>query len=360
MSTSTSPLKGRVRSIDWMRGACVLLMIHAHALVLLKPTLRTGALYRWVDWVDGLVSPGFILASGFSIALIQLRAIDAEEKTQRARRSVRRIGQVLGTACAVNGMWFSFLDEPWRLLRMDILHAIAAGLFLALGLCRALAERPSWLGPLAIAAGLSIFVASPMFAQLPAPWAHLLNKKTDSLFPLVPWTGYALLGVPLGLSATTGGLRGLRRALWLLAGIGVGLWALAPWLNFYPPHDYYEAHPSYHGLRLASVCAAVSVVVFWEERRGAQKVPVLLRGLEQVSAVALPVYFFHLVLLHYPFGGASLSQRWGARSGWLSYALLTLALCAASFGFARLYRTVVARGSPLGRLSWPGLPRMTP
>lgn len=346
--TCTAPLvpspSTRIRSIDWVRGACVLLMIHAHALVLLRPQLRTGELYRWVDGLNGLVSPGFILASGFSLTLVQLRAAGAEARRARVRKSLVRVGQVLGVACAVNAMWFSLWIEPWRLFRLDILHAIGAGLLLTLGLVAALRRHPRVLCGVAGGLGLTLFLAAPLFSQVPPPLAHFLNKTTGSLFPLLPWTGYALLGVPLGLAAREGQLPRLRRAFLGLAAAGFSLWALNPWLRFYPPHDYYEFHPSYHGLRLAAVCVVVAGVMAWEQRRVAGAASTgLLRLLEQVSNLALPGYFFHLALLHYPFGGASFVQRWNERSGVPSFLLLTAILIASTYGLAHAFRSALAR-----------------
>ena len=67
------PAPTRIRAIDWLRGLAVLLMIQTHALALLRPELRSGALFDSLQWVDGLVAPSFILAAGFSMALTQVR-----------------------------------------------------------------------------------------------------------------------------------------------------------------------------------------------------------------------------------------------------------------------------------------------
>jgi uncharacterized membrane protein len=323
----------RVRSIDWLRGTSVLLMIQAHALVLLRPELHRGALFRAVDWLDGLVAPAFILASGFSLSWAQLG------RARRPEKSLLRIAQVLGVALLVNGMWFSFIAEPWRLLRMDILHAIGVGLFGAWALGHGLARHPSWIPPTALGVGVMLLGAAPLCAELPAPWAHLLNKRTDSLFPLLPWTGYSFLGLFLGAAASRAGL---RRAVVGLVLVGLTLWAAHPWLQFYPPHDYYEFHPSVHGLRLATVCAALWLLCCIEAKAGAPS-GWFSRWLERLSALSLPVYVFHLALLHYSVAGPSLAQLWRARSGWSSYLLLTVLLTATSIALSLALRATLHR-----------------
>src|SRR5438552_19197661 len=113
---------GRIRAIDWLRGLAVLFMIQTHALALLRPELRAGALFSTLQWIDGLVAPSFILAAGFSMALTQVRAAaQPGARWPRFRRTLRRLGEVLAVATLVNWAWFPLVREPRWILRMDIL-----------------------------------------------------------------------------------------------------------------------------------------------------------------------------------------------------------------------------------------------
>ncbi len=122
----------RIRAFDWLRGIAVLVMIETHALVLLRPDLRAGRAFDWLQRIDGLVAPAFIFSAGFSLALVQVRGAASGMRGLRVRRTLRRLAEVLAVASLVNWMWFPLLREPKWLLRFDILHCIGLGLLLAL------------------------------------------------------------------------------------------------------------------------------------------------------------------------------------------------------------------------------------
>src|SRR5437588_2536746 len=181
----------RVRAFDWLRGLAVLVMIQTHSLVLLRPELREARLFDALQWIDGLVAPAFILAAGFSLALVQVRAASGQgSRSARLRRTLRRLFEVLFVATLVNWMWFPIFREPRWILRVDILHCIGLALLLALPAFFLLAPRPRVLRWAALALAALVFFVSPYAEQVRGPLAMLANGSTGAVFPLLPWSGY--------------------------------------------------------------------------------------------------------------------------------------------------------------------------
>src|SRR5438105_5305803 len=195
------PASTRIRAIDWLRGIAVLLMIQTHALALLQPELRSGALFDSLQWVDGLVAPSFILAAGFSMALTQVRAASApgaaEARRRRMLRTLRRLGEVLLVGILVNWMWFPIFREPRWIVRMDILPCIGLSLLLALPMLFALAPLPRALRWASLLLAAAVFGVSPLAEPLGPPWNRFLNQHGDAEFPLLPWAGSVYLGAAI-------------------------------------------------------------------------------------------------------------------------------------------------------------------
>src|SRR5512139_360780 len=154
-----APPPPRIKAFDWLRGIAVLFMIETHALVLLRPELRTSWEGRCLNWLNGLVAPSFIFAAGFSLALVQVRGVHGP-RWPRVRRSLRRIGEVLAVGLLVNAIWFPWRQQPEWLLRLDILPCIGVSLLLALPLLAGLARRPAALSTLALIIALGLFLAA--------------------------------------------------------------------------------------------------------------------------------------------------------------------------------------------------------
>jgi uncharacterized membrane protein len=113
----------RIHAFDWLRGLAVVVMIQTHSLVLLQKALEAEPLYRWLVRIDGLVAPSFIFSAGFALALVQVRlAAQGASAAAGAKKSLKRIAEVLLVASLINAIWFRVLREPKWLLRVDILH----------------------------------------------------------------------------------------------------------------------------------------------------------------------------------------------------------------------------------------------
>ncbi len=331
----------RIIAVDWLRGLSVLFMIQHHASDLLIPVLRTGEAYRIIDRIDGLVAPGFLLAAGLSLGLVQVRSGAA---AWRLRRTLFRLGQVLLAASYVNWLWFPVWQEPHWLLRLDILHCVGFSLLLALPLAVALARRPAALRVTAILAGLVLFAVTPFAEGVTGPVGNFLNVNEGSVFPLLPWAGYVFIGLALGAAGAEGRLT-LNRWTLGLGLVGVAISLLTPlWQRFYPPDGFWISNPAHHADRWAECCAILLVLLAVEHRAAARflgSAPV--RFVDFFGRASLSAYVAHEILLYYPIYGFSFDGWWGNRCGWLAYSLLTAALIAATYAACQLV-VVIEKG----------------
>ncbi len=326
----------RISAIDWLRGLAVVVMIQCHALVLLAPALKASLFFRRLDKLDGLVAPSFLLAAGFSLALVQVRGANAGTRLKRFWKTSRRLGEVLLVASLVNWMWFPVFREPLWLLRVDILQCIGFSLLLALPVTAGLATRPWLLCLSALGLGALAFGLAPLAENLAGPLARFANHTTGSVFPLLPWAGYVYLGAAAGAAAGRWG----RPATWFagLGAVGAAAWLAKPlFLRAYPPHDFWVTDPANHGERLLYVCLAALALLGLERGVKAEwRTSAPARFLETFGTSSLAAYFFHQALLFSRPFGVSVETTWGGQFGWAAYWVATLAVLAATFGLTRL------------------------
>ena len=334
----------RIVSFDWLRGIAVVVMIQTHALGLLRPELRAGPLWNRLQWIDGLVAPGFIFSAGFSLALVQVRGAVSGARWPRARKTLRRLAEVLLVATLVNWMWFPLLREPRWIFRIDILHCIGVSLLIALPILAALAPRPQVLRWVALGLAALAFGVSPLAEHVQGPLAALANGSTGSVFPLLPWAGYVYLGASAGATAAAGGAPALARWIAGLLLLGIALWILTPALTaIYPPHQFWVTNPANHARRWTQVCALVLLLMAAERVQGAWRRSPPVRFIEVFGTSSLAGYFFHQMLLFKRIGGFSFEAQWGGRCGWPQYGLLTALLIALTFALTWLTDRVYQR-----------------
>ncbi len=344
----------RVRAFDWLRGLAVLVMIQCHAMALLYPALRGPEPYPTLVWIDGLVAPSFILAAGFSLALVQVRAAMSADaapgaRARRFKKTLRRVGEVLAVGALMQWMWFPLLHEPKWLLRIDILPCIGLSLLIALPIFSLLASRPRALQWTALALAALVFGVAPYFENAPPLLAHFVSHKSGSMFPLLPWAGYVYLGAAIGAATARGGVR--AAALWMsiLGAVGIAIWLLTPQFQaMYPPHEFWITNPANHARRLVQVCGGTLVLLALEHLvRGAWQRTVPVRLIEIFGTSSLAGYFYHESLLYYRIGGVSFHALWGDHSTWARYCALTALLIAMTLVLAwatdKVYRRVDRR-----------------
>lgn len=346
---------GRVRSFDWLRGLAVLVMVQTHALALLAKELRQGPFFQKLQWVDGLVAPSFILAAGFSLALVQVRGAAAGARRKRARKSLRRILEVVFVAAFMTWIFFPIFQEPKWLLRIDILSCIGLSLLLALPLFAGLAHRPKLLAGVNLAIAVGILFATPPAEALTGPLAHFLTNKplqgpnTGSVFPLFPWTAHVFLGGSLGAMAAHLSTRRFALYTAALIGIGYGVWLVGAKVMAADPSRPWWMTPN-HAERWMVVCAlALALLGIEHLLAGAWQKSFPVRFVEVFGTSSLAAYFTHESLLYTHLFGISFNALWGEKAPWAMYWGLVALLIAMTFGLtwliAKIYDWQEARRS---------------
>jgi len=319
--------------VDWLRGLAVLFMIQCHAMVLMTPQLRVSRAFHILVRLDGLVAPSFILAAGFSLGLILVRAAMAGKLRDRVKKTSKRVAEVFAVAAAYTIVFLNGLHYLSSWNRVEILHCIALSLVICLALAAALAPRPLVLSIVAPSLGFLVFALSPFAEYAQGAFGHLVNPKSGSMFPLCPWLGYALIGLALGAETSRAGVKGLLRACLILLAVGMVLDFFRPQIvAAYPPHNEWVTSPAEAGIRIAKVMG-VTVVLMGVERwvKAAEKLPPL-RLLGFFGTNSLGGYFFHEVFIYIPIFGLCFVRFWRDQCGWWEYTGLTVALIALTMG----------------------------
>lgn len=330
--SSSSPRSGtRVGFVDLLRGWAVIVMIQTHVFnALLLPALTAADLFSVVRFVDGLVAPSFLFASGLAYAITTRRKL--QEYLAFGWPLFRQLGRLLlilliGYMLHIPRFNYQHLvyeagPEAWeRFWQVDVLHCIAVSLlFLQVLLLVLRSEKRLYRTVLVVTVG--VVVLTPVMwtlnwsTYLPVAIASYLNGMYYSLFPLFPWSAFLFAGALTGhyyTEARSGSRPGgenrmMRRAS--ATGLAVILlsFPLHPLAEaLYPVYDYWHVSPSFVLLRLGLVLLLCGGLFLYEQRKGVQASSlVALFGRE-----SLIVYVTHLTLLYGNFFGDSLAHRLG-------------------------------------------------
>ena len=184
--TGKSPANHRVLWVDGVRGMAIMLMIVFHFCY----DLRYFGYY--VDWAipNGpgwwqfryLILTLFIGTVGVSLTL-------AHGRQFRRKAFYKRLWQLLAAAAGITVMSLLVFPKAW--IYFGILHFIAAGTLLSIGLVR----RPHW----ALALG-SLILIGYWLGWLPYYWpfrwfSQWLPPQTEDFVPLFPWLGVLLVSM---------------------------------------------------------------------------------------------------------------------------------------------------------------------
>ncbi len=311
--------KQRFVYIDLLRGWAVLVMIEVHVVnAFLLPEVREAAWFPILNFINGLVAPSFLFVSGYAFVLVAQRKWDDYLRgTPVLWKQIARMLQILAVGYALHIPVFSYSAlsqlpwEGWAIFwKIDVLHAIAVSLLVLLGLVLVLRDRKRFLPGMAVVA-LAVIYGTPYLYDrnidhlLPVPLANYLTAAHGSLFPLLPWMGFALCGgVTAQLTVVWKDRLGDRRMFFLifLAGmVFIGIPLLMDFIpyTFLPAHEYGRANPGFFFLRLGIVLMLLSVLWFWEQRYRSGRSMVSVVGSESLVA-----YAGHLLVIYGEFFNA--------------------------------------------------------
>jgi uncharacterized membrane protein len=348
------PEKARSRSrrvifIDLARALAVVFMLYGHAVsALLDPRYRTGVWFDVWTFQRGLTSCLFLILSGFAFSIATARhwALHTAVSPAIFKRA-RRFGLfiVLGYALHFPVARLAELSnipaDRWRTFAaVDVLQLIGVT-FVAVQLLVMLTRSRRVFMITSFALALVIVGLTPAAYEtdwsrfLPLWAAAYLGPATGSLFPLLPWAAYVLVGVGLGQIYARWGAADLRRyanlAL-LLPGVVLLVTGLALDAGHVFGRGAWSFVPPQFLIRTGSCLLGMGLIAYGSTR---------LTGLPHVfGAVAqetLLIYVVHLCIVYGSVWNLGLMQRYDETLSPARMVTVVLMLLTAMAGLAAFW-----------------------
>ncbi len=338
-------MKRRVVFIDLARALAVVFMLYGHAIDgLLDPQYRTGTWFDVWTFQRGLTSCLFLLLSGFAFSIATARHWTQHVPfsaaiVKRARRFALFI--VLGYALHFPASTFAELAnipaDRWQtFLAVDVLQLIGVTFFgVQLLVMLARSRRVFMVTSFVVAVllvALTPLAWSRDWTWMP-PWlAGYVTPASGSLFPLLPWAAYVLVGAGLGQIYARWGAADLRRYANLallapgvvLVPIGFALDALHVF-----GHGDWSFIPPQFLIRTGSCLLVMGVMA-----HASAHIAHLPHLFAAVAQETLLIYFVHLCIVYGSIWNLGLVQRYGQTLGPARMATVVALLVAAMAGLA--------------------------
>jgi uncharacterized membrane protein len=319
----------RIEFLDVLRGIAVVLMVLGHSIdSVLSPEVRSTDLFRAYDAFRGFTAPLFLFISGMAFMVATERRW--EEYRRPGPRLVKRLGRILtllAVGYALHLPYFS-LEKTLReatsaevalFLQVDVLHCVAATL-LILQAIAFFSRTPAVAATVAGGLGAGIALAAPVLwsmdlsASLPRFLTPYLNTVQPSLFPVVPYAVYMLVGAVVGHAYLAGRARGTESKVMgrilVISTVGAlaGVLSATLPLHIYPVHDWWKANPGLILIRLFVVFVLATALF------SAPPFPrSLRRPLTALGRASFLVYTVHLVIVYGSSANDGLVQLVGQR-----------------------------------------------
>jgi uncharacterized membrane protein len=305
----------RLLALDAVRAVAMLLMIQGHTLdALADPRELDITAFPWNIWhfLRGLTAPTFLLISGIVHMFATQRTAEGRLPSELVWRRIRWALTLLGIGYLMmfpaRRLWdVGFVaPEQWSaFFRVHILQLIGVTLLGVLGLFAVTRNnrQVAWGGLLlgiALCAVAPAAAAVDWFALLPEAVAAYLSTARGSFFPIVPFSAYLLLGLPLGyVLANAPAERRERLMQRLFLWLGLGTVALAvPLAEWFAPLVPAGANPYHANPGLILLRFGLALLLAW----GISWLYILTPRLQPYYVLAgryaLHVFVGHLVLLY--------------------------------------------------------------
>ncbi|MGE3275908.1 MAG: heparan-alpha-glucosaminide N-acetyltransferase domain-containing protein [Vicinamibacterales bacterium] len=370
-----SPPSSRIVFIDLARAVAVLMMIQGHTIdTLLVQPARQGLLYESWLFLRGLTSVSFLTLSGIAVSVTAMRHwSDHRRFSARWFRRVRRFVFFLALGYLMRfpmGKFAHFkFASPERLQSfyvVDILHLVAFTLLVVQALVW-ISVTPSRFMVITGILGAAVVAVSPIAwsvdwpAVMPLWAASYLSPAWGSLFPVLPWAGYILIGAAFGawlerwLHHDT--IRHVAKLLcW--SGLVAVLIVVATRLTGFSPYGPIDQRVSHGFFVLRLGCVLLLLAGLAWVSAGWRRLPILVRALAEES---LLVYAVHIALLYGSLWGPGLRTLVGPVPGeivFLWIVAMIAAMTALAWGWNRLQHehprvAMACRIATMTALVWP-------
>ncbi|HET6272671.1 MAG TPA: heparan-alpha-glucosaminide N-acetyltransferase domain-containing protein [Bacteroidota bacterium] len=363
--SSVSPVPTRrLEFIDLLRGWAVIVMIETHVVnATLTQAILESDPFQYVKFLNGLVAPSFLFASGLAFAVTTRRKLSnylafGPKLTKQFGRLlfVLLIGYILHLPkFSLSKLLTETTEGQWQIfMQADVLHCIAVSL-LILQVLLLILKTERKLYTVTGVLTLAILFATPVmwgvdfWTILPWPFAAYMNGLRFSQFPLFPWSVFLFAGaicgylymegkegrIPVRAMKNDGGV--MRSFMWGGAGIILLSFIIEPLAGgIYPTYDYWRFSPSFVLLRLGIVLFLLGGMFFFEQKGGvAATSPVTLVGRE-----SLIVYATHLLLIYGNFGTFNFRTEVNHTFGYMQAFITTAILLVLMYGLALVWSRI--------------------
>ena len=325
ITTNETQRKPRLLGIDLVRLLAMVFMMQGHTLdALLQPSYQASGWYSTWQFVRGFTAPTFLTLSGFSFALVTVRAWDKHiVLSSTVWRRVRRFAFFVVLGYLMHFPVHRVADLRWlgvdgwkQGLQVDVLQTIGVSLLFLQALAF-LARTPRRFAAISLVTSAAVILSSAFLwaahwpGYLPIVIAAYLNGATGSIFPLFPWSAYVLLGAGLGAFYTISDpvsprpfARRFAASGLVLAFSGVELQNLG--MRLYAHFDFWHTSPTLFLTRAGVVLLVLGMALHLKQlpSRAADTVRTLAKE-------SLLVYFVHVCLLYGSIWNLGLRQYWG-------------------------------------------------
>lgn len=364
--------KKRIEFIDLLRGWAVIVMVETHVFnATLPPSITESPFFQIIRFIDGLVAPAFLFASGMAYAVTTRRKM--QDYLSFGTPLLRQVGRLLfilliGYSLHIptfNYYHLRYEEGPlaWQTFwQSDILQCIAVSLlFLQAMLLILRSEARLYRTMIPVTA--FVVLASPLvwgtdyWNFMPVPLASFLNGLHYSLFPLFPWSAFLFAGALSGYyylrardaqgSTPEAVPAMMKRSVYVAFALVAVSFLLHPVAAaLYPTYDYWKFSPSFWLLRLGLVMLLCAGMYFYEKRAGVSaRSVVALMGRE-----SLLVYATHLLLVYGKFGYFTFTDRVNRSFSYGEAILTTLVLLGLMYALALAWSAIKASPPPWKRL----------
>jgi uncharacterized membrane protein len=369
-----SVTRKRIEFIDLLRGWAVIVMIQTHVFnATLAPALIETWYFQWLRFIDGLVAPSFLFASGMAYAVTTRRKIN--DYLSFGPPLFKQVGRLLFVLLIGYGLhipkfnYYHLRYEAgplaWQAFwQVDVLQCIAISLLFLQGMLLLLrSERRLYLTMIGVT--VAVVIATPLvwgvdfWGTVPVPIASYLNGLHYSLFPLFPWSAFLFAGALCGYfylrAKDAGGAdagaesigRMMTKTSWYAAGIIATSFVIHPVASMIYPFYGYWLSPSFYMLRLGLVLLLCVAMYLFEKKRGVSPRSIV----SLVGRESLLVYTVHLMIVYGKFGYFTFADRVHHTFGYAEAALATLILIAMMYALAFAWSRVKSAPPPLKRIT---------
>lgn len=358
--------KTRLNFIDLMRGIVMIVMIEVHVVnSMMDPALRNETWFNYLNFINGMVAPGFIFISGFAFMLASQVKL-AEFRTFRYAfwKQIGRIMLIWFLGYMLHIPFFSMYkcrntataDQWMNFLGVDVLQCIAFGLLLIFILRLAVKSDRVFISAVTLLGFMAVIPAAKIYTvdfqqYLPLFMAMYLTPIYYTNFPLFPWFAFMAGGVLTSWFFMNSQMNGSERLFikrLMISGAVLAAIAL-PLMLYLKDHMrvIVDVRPDilFFTARLGFVFIILAACYYYSAWKN-DITPVILYS----SRESLAVYFMHLQFIHRElWHGKSLITLSGHSLGFGTCLLISAGIVLLMLPMARVWNWCKTRYEYFGR-----------